>query len=469
MADGVLSMFMTPEQYQLMQNTAQQQRAMDFAKLDPMAQAQYGMFLGGSQLGTAIGRGLGGEDRQLKLISQRQALSQNIDPSNPESILKVAQEASRLGDQQFALSLSDYARQAASEIALAKQRLEERRNSVAPDIQVAQYTGRLRNQIAALEGNTSPEAVAQKAALQRELDSFPTKGSESTTDIKNAGQFALQKGAKGTPEYNKEFALQLERLTTKEGGKPTKVGISQATGDAVFQDPTSDRLFTYAMQDGKQVRKDFTGRIDQLTAKTEVKQTMEQKAEGKFLEGMAGVDVKRVENAIAAADAARTSLTSLDRLNTLTKDDLISGPFAGNLVGATNLLNQLGLLSKNDVTKLASSEQYQKSAKDLVLADLKGKLGGGVSNTDRQFIEAIVPQLETSPEARKKLVAYLTQRNTKIINEADRMEEWARNNNSLKGFKSELVIPQGGNSAVRSQLDTLYKERAAAAERERKK
>ena len=77
MADGVLSMFMTPEQYQQMQVAQQQQRAMDFAKLDPIAQSQYGMFMGGSQLGTALARGLGGEDRQLKLISQRQALSQN--------------------------------------------------------------------------------------------------------------------------------------------------------------------------------------------------------------------------------------------------------------------------------------------------------------------------------------------------------------------------------------------------------
>jgi hypothetical protein len=216
MADGVLSMFMTPEQYQLMQNTAQQQRALQFAQLDPMAQAQYGMFLGGSQLGTAIGRGLGGEDRQLKLISQRQALSQNIDPSNPESILKVAQEASRLGDQQFALSLADYARQASSEIALAKQRLEERRNSVAPDIQVAQYKARLSNGIAALKGATDPESIAQRDALQRELDSLPTKAGDTTNEIKNATESAIRAGFKpGTPEFDTAVSERLDKLLTK--------------------------------------------------------------------------------------------------------------------------------------------------------------------------------------------------------------------------------------------------------------
>ena len=216
MADGVLSMFMTPEQYQLMQNTAQQQRALQFAQLDPMAQSQYGLFLGGSQLGGAIGRGLGGEDRQLKLISQRQALSQNIDPSNPESILKVAQEASRLGDQQFALSLADYARSASSEIALAKQRLEERRNAIAPDIQVAQYKARLTNGIAALKDATDPESVAQREALQRELDGLPTKAGDTTNEIKNATESAIRAGFKpGTPEFDNAVSDRLDKLLTK--------------------------------------------------------------------------------------------------------------------------------------------------------------------------------------------------------------------------------------------------------------
>ena len=466
MADGVLSMFMTPEQYQLMQSTAQQQRAMDFAKLGPMEQAQYGLYLGGNQLGGAIGRGLGGEDRQLKLISQRQALSQNIDPSNPESILKVAQEASRLGDQQFALSLSDYARQAASEIALAKQRLEERRNSVAPDIQVAQYKAKLSNGIAALKDATDPESIAQREALQRELDGLPTKGADSTPEIRNAESFALQKGARGTPEFNAEFASQLSRLTTKEGGKPTKVGVSKATGDAVFQDPNTDSLFVYTMQDGKQVRKPFVGSVDQLTAKTDV--SMNTKVEGEVLQGLAKVDVKRVENAIAAADAARSALRSLNELDKLTTTDLISGPYAGQFVGATNLLNQLGLLSKADTKTLASSEIYQKSAKDLVLAGLNGKLGGGTSNKDVEFIAGIVPQLETSPDARKALVRYLTQRNLDVIKEAKDMEKELRDKKTLGDYEPKTIIPRADNDAIRSQLEALKRERAAAAARERK-
>lgn len=216
MADGVLSMFMTPEQYQLMQNTAQQQRAMQFSQMDPMQQAQYGMFLGGSQLGTALARGIGGEDPQLKLISQRQALSKNIDPSNPESILQAAQESARRGDQQFALSLSDYARQAASEIALARQRNEERRNAIAPDIQVAKYRGGLLNAIEALKDTTDPQLIKQREAYQRELDALPTKAGDTTNEIKNATELAIRDGFKpGTPEFDKAVSTNLTKFTAK--------------------------------------------------------------------------------------------------------------------------------------------------------------------------------------------------------------------------------------------------------------
>lgn len=214
MADGVLSMFMTPEQYQQMQLAQQQQRAMQFAGMDPMQQAQYGLFLGGSQLGTALARGLGGQDRQLTLISQRQALSKEIDPSSPESILTAAQKAAQSGDQEFALTLSDYARKASTEMARAKQLNEDRRN-VASDIQVAKYKGGLQTAIESLKDATDPQLIAQREALQRELDALPTKAGDTTNEIRNAEQFALQKGARGTPEFNAEFKTQLERLTTK--------------------------------------------------------------------------------------------------------------------------------------------------------------------------------------------------------------------------------------------------------------
>jgi hypothetical protein len=84
----ILGLFTTPEQYQLAQQQAQQAQAIQFANLNPMAQANYGTFLAGQKLGGAIGGALGGEDPQLKMISQRQQILGMIDPSTLIPMLK---------------------------------------------------------------------------------------------------------------------------------------------------------------------------------------------------------------------------------------------------------------------------------------------------------------------------------------------------------------------------------------------
>jgi hypothetical protein len=105
MASDILGLFTTPEQYQLSQRQAQEAEALQYARLDPTAQAQYGFFRAGQQLGGAIGGALGGEDPQLKLISQRQQILGMIDPSNPDSFAQGIQMALQTGDTQTAFLL----------------------------------------------------------------------------------------------------------------------------------------------------------------------------------------------------------------------------------------------------------------------------------------------------------------------------------------------------------------------------
>jgi hypothetical protein len=120
MASEIAGLFTTPEQYQLAQQQAQQAQAMQFAQLDPRAQAQYGFYRGGQLLGGAIGGALGGEDPQLKLISQRQQFASQLDQNNPESFMKVAQLAAQSGDPQFAMAIADAGRQLQANVATAR-------------------------------------------------------------------------------------------------------------------------------------------------------------------------------------------------------------------------------------------------------------------------------------------------------------------------------------------------------------
>jgi len=140
----ILGLFTTPQQYEQQRQAAMEAQALRMAELNPMQQGQFGIALGAQQLGRAIGGALGGEDPQLKLISQRQQLAAQLDPSNPESYLKVAQIASQSGDQQFALAIADAGRQAAVQVAQAN---KERQLAVPADIQKAQMIPQIQDAI----------------------------------------------------------------------------------------------------------------------------------------------------------------------------------------------------------------------------------------------------------------------------------------------------------------------------------
>jgi len=101
----IAGLFTTPEQYQLAQRQAQEAEALQYAKLDPTAQAQYGFYRAGQQLGGAIGGALGGQDPQLQKITQRQQLLGMIDQSNPDSYAQAIEVALRGGDQEAAYLL----------------------------------------------------------------------------------------------------------------------------------------------------------------------------------------------------------------------------------------------------------------------------------------------------------------------------------------------------------------------------
>jgi hypothetical protein len=166
------------------------------------------------------------------------------------------------------------------------------------------------------------------------------------------------------------------------------------------------------------------------------------KGEAEFSKELGKLDAKKVSDAQTARDNAFSTVRSLNQLAALDDQGLISGSFASGRVGVTNLLNTLGLTSVADQQKLASSQNYQKVAGDVILGTLGGKLGAGFSNEDRKFIESLVPQLETSPSARRQLINFMRTKNMDIAEEATRMENYARENKGLSGFKPKINLGQ---------------------------
>ncbi len=118
MADIVASLFgLTPEMYGEQQRTSSLAEGIRLAQLDPAARGAAMTYAGARGLGNAIGGALGIEDPQLKMISARNTIAKQIDQTNPESILQGAQMLAQMGDQQGAMALAQYARQAQGEMA----------------------------------------------------------------------------------------------------------------------------------------------------------------------------------------------------------------------------------------------------------------------------------------------------------------------------------------------------------------
>jgi hypothetical protein len=121
-------------------------------------------YAGARGLGGAIGGAMGIEDPQLKLISTRNSIAQQIDQSDPESILKGAQMLAQMGDQQGAMALAQYARQAQSEMAQTQQRRAAEQSSLATaaktQLSIDQET-KLRDELSKLpQGATQEDVLA---------------------------------------------------------------------------------------------------------------------------------------------------------------------------------------------------------------------------------------------------------------------------------------------------------------------
>jgi len=198
---------LTPEMYGEQQRVNALEEGITLAKLDPAARGAAMTYAGGRGLAGAIAGAMGVEDPQLKMISTRNAIAQQIDQSNPESILKGAQMLAQAGDQQGAMALAQYARKAESEIAQAKQRLaaasRERQQATPNDIQIANEIATLEDTLGQLENvEASPERTRAKNMLTTrlaELRRITTKGEK-------AQSFGVEREAVAKELYNKPFS-----------------------------------------------------------------------------------------------------------------------------------------------------------------------------------------------------------------------------------------------------------------------
>jgi hypothetical protein len=242
--------------YQQQQQQQVFNRAVAMQNLNPFQQAAVGVQQAGYNLAGALGGALGGVDPQLQRISTLNAISKQIDQSNPESMLQGAKLLADAGFTQEAFGLANYARKANSELALAQQRMKEGRAAAIPkEVQIAEYTATLRNAIKQLEARpSSPETDNQIAELQGRLDALPQqKEATQNTDVfkaQRAGQIVNQLAfleglpeSQQSPEAIRALKTELAVLSpTKETPQNAKIAEGLRIGELVGQIDTMKSL-----------------------------------------------------------------------------------------------------------------------------------------------------------------------------------------------------------------------------------
>ena len=153
---------MTPQMYQNQQYGQDLNRGIALAQLSPGAAAQAGLQASVGQLGRGIAGAMGIEDPQLKIISARNTIAQQIDQTNPQSIMAGAKMLAQMGDQQGAFALADLARKAEGDVALTQQRKAAQTASLATAAKTQlgiDQENKLRDELSALGENATQEEI----------------------------------------------------------------------------------------------------------------------------------------------------------------------------------------------------------------------------------------------------------------------------------------------------------------------
>tara|TARA_R110000868_G_scaffold178826_1_gene418680 strand:- start:2271 stop:3569 length:1299 start_codon:yes stop_codon:yes gene_type:complete len=216
MASEILGLFTSPEEYQMRQQQAQQNRALQFAQLNPFEKASYGIYQGAQQLGGATAGLFGVQDPQLRKISMRQQMltgangGVGIDLRDPNSMLRAAKAAQQF-DPEFAQGLIIAAND------LAKNMAEMRSKSAMAaktELSIAQEE-KLRDELAKLPSD----------ATEKDLLTVVSKYGDPTKimALLQSSQMAQATREARKEEKTEKFAIEREKIQAKKEAEDKEI------------------------------------------------------------------------------------------------------------------------------------------------------------------------------------------------------------------------------------------------------
>ena len=268
---GLLNMGLSPEQAQAQ---IDEQRAMQFANLNPQQRIASGIYRGI----TGVSRALGARDPMLEQASQMRALAQQFDTTTAEGLMQYAKALQQAGNMQGAQA----AAQQAQQVMLRQEQLGEtqakaqkaRAEAAQKELTIGQEN-KLRDELARLPDNATDDDVArvvrkygdpdkilksiemrQEAGRARQ-ERFDAREREIRLQTEGRLEVARQQGANAAQiaQIRADSAAQIAELRrdmqTDKAPKPTAAdrrALESAQGIIQQTQGTLERLDSFAKQ-----------------------------------------------------------------------------------------------------------------------------------------------------------------------------------------------------------------------------
>ena len=422
--DIVGSLFgVSPEMYQEDRNRQGMRDAIAMAQLDPMQYANAAIQAGAGRAAGGFAGLMGVEDPQMRLISQRNALAKQIDMNDPESIMRGAKMAAQSGDTVAASTLADYARKAASDLALIQQRTAEK------------MTTEQRNALAFASSVGRPGSPEFNRAYQDKFTELTTKTETTSTEMKNAAAIAAAEFPVGSPQYVEKYRSELQRLTAKTPEKDLRFGVER---EAYAEEKFSKPFAQLTPEQKATVNRYIEGEKATIAEKSAVKvyppgAPVAQKDWMEFRKYInTDSTMKKTMALISEAPSA------LETVNQITSNDIAAKALPATLA---RLAGDTGVLSNQDINRYAKTGGLDDRLAQSATAFFLGR--GTVQQKDQamRFISAIyrgalIEQKEFIVNQAKELNYTETSNYTSLIKSID---------DKLAKFKEvKPGTPQGG-------------------------
>lgn len=389
MADSIVGgLFGTPEAYQAQQNKEMLAQAAQLGQLDPFSSARTSLIYGGRQLAGV----LGGQDPQLQLLSQRNAVMREVNPNDPESIMAGAQRLAQF-DPVGATALASQAREAQVKLSQITRNLRESRGlSMGQDLMKAEAEAGIRAAIRQLESQEqTPDVVS---ALQVYKDKL--------TAITRPKEYAPSEITKLMNERN-----QLDPVKDKEAydiltNRMKKLSTEKSLGESIGEG---------------------LGMLGKALAPALKKEGEET---GKF----SAENFQNLGKSVAAGISSQRNLSTLE--NAL--NNAFTGKFAESKEGIITSLTGLGIPVGSDLREAASNTQLIQAMGTRYVFPLVKNFPGSLAAKELDRLEKTAPNALQQPETIMRLVSLMRTDLAENKYTYEKAKEYKQINKSTIGF-----------------------------------